>query len=761
MHTIRSVEPTDTPTPPPDEDDAGAAVPPSSEAAPDAAAPDGSDPAPAEAAGEAPDDAAAAAVEDEVDVAPEQGAADAASADEAPSDAEPPAGDAAITPPKRRMTVHRAEGAPGAAEAAGDEGADTPPPAATGADGAAGSSGGMKVYTTAPAQRSRRWPKVLAGVFGVVLVLAIGVGGFGYWYLQDTVAAITQTADVEQRAAQEALDAPLPNQPITALIIGSDARPGEKVSRSDTLLLVRVDPRTQSIAMLSFPRDLIVDIPGYGTRPINEAYQLGQEPLVLDTIKQMTGLSINYLVPVDFRAFQRVVGTFGGVYVPVDRRYYNKNDGTAANNYADIDLQPGYQLLRGPDALSFARYRHTDSDIIRMARQQVFLSEFKKRVDAWGAASRVIELISIVRDNFKVLGSNEKEADARMLLDYGRLVAGIPRENMVQVRLERVSPAPSMPTKVVASPDAIQEAVNKFLRPDLKSGEAIADRDVAKDPKKKAEKPSYDPATMPIEVRNGNGTPAAAADASWQLVQNGWKMAGSTGDSIQQYLHTTVFYDPATAGTKDASKAIAESFGAGSEVRPLDATVQTELEQSGVPVTQPVVVVVGQTYQGDLAPPKVPVLPEKEEARIERDPARDVETWREAQKKSGLPLMMPTVLYRGAKMRDPQYSSQPPYRVYNVQGKKAVYVTYSADAYDAVFGVQAIDWEDPPILDGPTTERTLKNGRKLSLYFNGDKLMRVAWRQDGVTYWLENSLTGRIPNSAMIAMAKSFKPVGR
>ena len=740
VESIRAVEPSDTPAPTPSDEAVGAA----DEVV---EAPEGA----SAAAGSEPDVADAPAAESEPGAVAAEGGgeAEAASAD-ADADAAAPVEAAAVgaASATRKMTIHKAETA-------------DPEPAAAGAgSGGGGAASRMRVYSTEPGKRRRRWPKVVLGVLGVFVVLGVGIGGFGYWYLQDTVAAITQTSDLEQRAAQEALDAPLPNQPITALVIGADARPGETVSRSDTMMLVRVDPRNQSIAMLSFPRDLMVDVPGYGVRPINEAYELGQEPLALETIKQLTGISVNYLVPVDFRAFQRVVGTFGGVYIPVDRRYFNENDGSAANNYADIDLQPGYQLLRGPDALSFARYRHTDSDIIRMARQQVFVQEFKKRVDAWGAASRVIELISIVRDNLKVLGSNEKEADARMLLDYGRLIAGIPRDNMVQVRLENVSPSPDIPSKVVASPEAIQEAVSKFLRPDLDSGEAIADRDVAKDPAKKVEKPKYDPATLAVEVRNGNGTPAAAADAAWQLMQNGWKSAASTGDSIKQYLTTTVFYDPATSGTKEAATAIGEAFGADSEVRPLDEAVISNLEQSGVPVTAPVVVVVGQTYRGDLAPPKVPVLPEKEEAQIVRDASRDVEMWREAERKSGLPLMMPTVLYAGAETRDPLYSSQPPYRVYKVAGKKAVYVTYSADAYDAVFGVQAIAWDDPPILDGPTTERTIK-GRTLSLYFNGDKLMRIAWKQDGVTYWLENSLTGRIPNSAMIAMAKSFKPVGR
>ena len=169
---------------------------------------------------------------------------------------------------------------------------------------------------------------------------------------------------------------------------------------------------------------------------------------------------------------------------------------------------------------------------------------------------------------------------------------------------------------------------------------------------------------------------------------------------------------------------------------------------------------IGKTYTGDLAPPKVAVLPPKEEAQINRDPTRDIAMWRQAQRKVGFPLWMPTVIYAGAQTRDPQFSSQPPYRVYKSDGKKAVYVTYSADAYDQVFGVQAIQWTNPPILDGPSTTRNYK-GRTLLLYFNGASLQRVAWKENGVSYWLENSLTGRIPNSAMIAMAKSFKRVTR
>ncbi len=662
---------------------------------------------------------------------------------------------AVALPAAPKMKVHRADGS-----------TVTAPAPVAGGSGSGGSGGGggnrppMKLYSAEPAKRRRRWPWVVGGIGALVLIVALGVVGYGYWYVQDTVTAMTHTSNKKQQEAQNGLAIAASNEPITALIIGEDHRPGDSVSRSDTMMMVRIDPRTKSLSMLSFPRDLVVDVPGYGRRPINEAYEIGEEPLALATVKKLTGVQINYLIPVDFKAFTRIVATFGGVWLPVDRRYYNVNDGTPEHNYMSINIQPGYQLVKGTDALAFARFRHMDSDLIRMARQQTFVREFKKRVDHWGLATRLIELISILRDNIKILGSNKKPADAKTLLEYGQLLASIPRGNVQQVRLDDISSSTKYPGKLEATPQAIQTVVDKFLNPDTSSANAIATRDVAKDPKAKVTKPTYDPAKVGVEVRNGNGTPAAAADASWQLVENGWKQAHSAGDSMSEYLHTTVYYDGSVAGTKDAAAAIGEAFGTDSEVTPLDAASKAEIQQNGINIKDPVVVVIGKTYTGDLAPPKVAVLPPKEEAQINRDPTRDIVMWRQAQRKAGFPLWMPTVMYAGAQTRDPQFSSQPPYRVYKSDGHKAVYVTYSADAYDQVFGVQAIQWDNPPILDGPNATREFK-GRTLLLYFNGASLQRVAWKENGNSYWLENSLTGRIPNSAMIAMAKSFKRVTR
>ena len=104
------------------------------------------------------------------------------------------------------------------------------------------------------------------------------------------------------------------------------------------MMLLRADPNNKSISMLSFPRDLITRsgaaTPSTRSQRINQAYALCGSKGALDTVQKLTGLSVNYLITVNFRGFIEVVDRVGGVWVDVDRRYYNRNVGTAATNYA-------------------------------------------------------------------------------------------------------------------------------------------------------------------------------------------------------------------------------------------------------------------------------------------------------------------------------------------------------------------------------------------------------------------------------------------
>ena len=197
----------------------------------------------------------------------------------------------------------------------------------------------------------------------------------------------------------------------TFMILGSDKRQGvdrDSPPRSDTILLVRADPDKDSLSVLSIPRDLKVEIPGKGSDKINAAYEYGGgrkggARLVARTVKKLfrdaTGenFPITNVMEMDYGAFRRAVNYIGGVYVDVDRDYFNDN--SSGENYATIDVDPGYQLLRGKDALDYVRYRHEDNDFVRAARQHDFMRQAQnaagvRRLLSLGESRQLVRVFS-------------------------------------------------------------------------------------------------------------------------------------------------------------------------------------------------------------------------------------------------------------------------------------------------------------------------------------------------------------------------------
>jgi polyisoprenyl-teichoic acid--peptidoglycan teichoic acid transferase len=177
-----------------------------------------------------------------------------------------------------------------------------------------------------------------------------------------------------------------PGNPQTLLLIGSDHRAGTPFStaNTDTMMLVRLDPNSSTINVLSIPRDLKVQIPGRGgvySAKINSTYSVGGPNLLIRVLKQQVfpGLHVNHIIDVNFGGFEALINAIGCVYTDVDHRYYNN---TAFTDYSSIDIQPGYQKLCGTNALAFVRFRHTDNDLVRNARQQDFLRWAKSQYGA-------------------------------------------------------------------------------------------------------------------------------------------------------------------------------------------------------------------------------------------------------------------------------------------------------------------------------------------------------------------------------------------
>ncbi len=202
-----------------------------------------------------------------------------------------------------------------------------------------------------------------------------------------------------------------PGKPQTILLLGSDRRWSDlkknnpllkksNPARSDTILLVRMDPRQQATAVLSIPRDLKVLIPGCGVKKNTAASTLGGADLTAKTIKSLFGedFKINHIIDVNFGGFRQVVDALGCVYADVDRRYYHSNVGLpVSQRYAEIDVRPGYQQLCGQRALDYVRFRHADSDIVRSARQQDFLRAAKDQLSTSSLINDRDELIKIMQ----------------------------------------------------------------------------------------------------------------------------------------------------------------------------------------------------------------------------------------------------------------------------------------------------------------------------------------------------------------------------
>lgn len=248
----------------------------------------------------------------------------------------------------------------------------------------------MSVYgDDKPPRISRGMYQRFAIAAVLIVVLSAGaVASAGLLEVNDLVTTFRQHAKPIPNIAG-ALDNVSTGKPQTILVLGSDRRfvdiQQDNPARSDTMMLVRLDPSKEATAVMSIPRDLKVEIPmkqGIVTDKINAAYAFGGPALSVRTVKLLLNIPINHVVNVNFGGFQRAVNRLGCVYVDVDRKYFNDNNPPNGSpyDYATIDVPAGYQRLCGQDSLDFVRYRHFDDDFVRSARQQDFLRQAKDQI---------------------------------------------------------------------------------------------------------------------------------------------------------------------------------------------------------------------------------------------------------------------------------------------------------------------------------------------------------------------------------------------
>jgi LCP family protein required for cell wall assembly len=254
---------------------------------------------------------------------------------------------------------------------------------------------------SAPKGRRRWWLWALLGVAGL-LVLTVLWGALGFLSFSGGVAKANDR--LPQRAVNRlaTLDGSLLTTPATTLVIGTDGSttPGRtNARRADSLLLMRTDPGKHRITYLSIPRDLRVDIPGYGTGKINAANQFGGPALTLATVRNLTGLPINHVVVVDFVGFRDLIDALGGidVYVPksiLSNPFDCPHSPKRCLTWKGWRFGKGHWHMDGRHALAYSRIRKnvldpSESDITRTGRQQAVADAVGDKITSVGTFLRL------------------------------------------------------------------------------------------------------------------------------------------------------------------------------------------------------------------------------------------------------------------------------------------------------------------------------------------------------------------------------------
>ena len=176
---------------------------------------------------------------------------------------------------------------------------------------------------------------------------------------------------------------------VTILILGLDYRDweaGEGAPRTDTMILLTLDPLTETAGMLSIPRDLWVSIPGFQYGKINTAHRLGEvynmpgggPGVAMATVERLLGVPVQYYALIDFSAFERFIDEIGGVKVEVKEKIWVDIIG---DDEGKIKLKPGVYTLPGDLALAYARARNTEgADFDRAQRQQQVVLSIRDRI---------------------------------------------------------------------------------------------------------------------------------------------------------------------------------------------------------------------------------------------------------------------------------------------------------------------------------------------------------------------------------------------
>ena len=400
----------------------------------------------------------------------------------------------------------------------------------------------------------RHWPRRALITVNVVTALSlIGAGG-AYGYVQWRLGQIKRIAvgGLQKQGASTQSQGGSSVAPFTLLVVGSDTRnlgsagnaqfgSSSQVGgqRSDSIILVRVVPKSRTLALMSIPRDTLVPIPGYGTTRINTAFNSGTPTLLVSVLQQDFGIQVNHVVEFDFATFEQIANAVGGV-----QQWF---PAPAKDAFSLLNVPAGCVNLTGAQALAFARSReyqyylngqwtyqlYPESDLARIQRQQSFTRDLVRKARRV-APTNLLELNNIIGSVTRNL-TVDKQFSNSLILSLAQ-----------DYRSADLATIPSY-----TYPTLNSTAVPGALDPQTQPGQAVIQQwlDVGQTPPAPAKKGSsaststpptttVSPRSVAIEVENGSGVGGQASTAGQELTSIGYHVTVS-GDAPNFGLATT------------------------------------------------------------------------------------------------------------------------------------------------------------------------------------------------------------------------------
>lgn len=399
----------------------------------------------------------------------------------------------------------------------------------------------------------------------MVVIAVLVTGGYLFYNYQRFTSGITHI-DAITHSNAPTKDADGTDQNI--LLVGDDHRPANATAQqlaqlgtqddgggtnTDTMMVLHVPADGSTATLISFPRDSWVDIPGYGMDKLNAAFTLGSQnggdaagaQLLIETIQNLSGLTIDHFVRVSMLGFYNIVEALGPVQVCLNQ--------AVDDPYSTLNLPAGVSTLNAQQALAFVRQRHglPNGDLDRQVRQQYFLTVEARQILSAGTLLNPVKLQNVL----DAVSSSIETDPALDLLSLAAQLRGLNANNITTATI----PISGTPTITVDGQDLDVVEVNTAAMPSFIAG-------VIGPPSAYAHAKAAPVGDVTVTVLNGGETDGAAASATATLASLGF--ATGTPGSADATATTTIEYP---AGLEAQAKALA-SYVPGALVE-LSATV--------------------------------------------------------------------------------------------------------------------------------------------------------------------------------------------